>query len=88
MRTLRVLESFESAAALLDAVRAANRATDAPPRVVADASGQRIALAADDADATVAGWRGLTSQPDLDMAALVAEDHRAETLLAKTQGVA
>jgi 8-oxo-dGTP pyrophosphatase MutT (NUDIX family) len=77
LRTLRVLESFDTATALLDAAREANRATDGPPRVVADASGQRIAFAADDGEAAVPGWRSLTSQPDLDVAALLAEDRLA-----------
>ena len=84
LRTLRVLESFTSAAALLDAVGDANRATDAPPLVVADASGQRVALDDDDLDGAVRGWRSLTSQPDLDTAALLAADRE----LAQRQGVA
>jgi 8-oxo-dGTP pyrophosphatase MutT (NUDIX family) len=88
LRTLRVLESFESAGALLDAVREANREPDRPPLVVADASGQRVALATDDIDLAVAGWRRLTSQPAVDTAALLAEAHRAEAQLAKTRGVA
>ena len=88
LRTLRVLESFESADALLDAVRAANREPDRPPLVVADASGQRVALATDDGELAVSGWRRLTSQPDVDTAALLAEAHRVEAELAKTQGVA
>jgi 8-oxo-dGTP pyrophosphatase MutT (NUDIX family) len=78
LRTLRVLASFDSAAALLDAVRVANDATDRPPLVVADASGRRIALPNDDVVAAVRGWPTLTSQPDLDMAALQAEDARLE----------
>jgi 8-oxo-dGTP pyrophosphatase MutT (NUDIX family) len=77
LRTLRVLESFGTASALLEAVRAANSATDAPPHVVADASGQRIAFANDDVDAAAPGWRSLTSQPDVDVAALLAEDRHA-----------
>jgi 8-oxo-dGTP pyrophosphatase MutT (NUDIX family) len=88
LRTLRVLESFASADALLDAVRVANREPDRPPLVVADASGQRVALATDDGELAVSGWRGLTSQPDVDIAALLAEAHRVEAELAKTQGVA
>lgn len=88
LRTLRVLDSFESAAALLEAVGKANRAPDRPPLVVADASGQRIAFAADDADASRAGWQTLTSQPAVDTAALLADAHRAEAELAKTRGVA
>jgi 8-oxo-dGTP pyrophosphatase MutT (NUDIX family) len=73
LRTLRVLESFDSAAALLDAVRVANRASHHPPLVVADGSGRRIALPGDATDAAVRGWPTLTSQPDLDTAALLAE---------------
>ncbi len=73
LRTLRVLESFASATALLDAVRDANRATDRPPLVVPDASGQRVALPGDDLDSATRGWRTLTSRPDLDGAALLAE---------------
>jgi 8-oxo-dGTP pyrophosphatase MutT (NUDIX family) len=83
LRTLRVLERFDSASALLEAVREANRAPDRPPFVVADASGQRIALADDDISDAVPGWRSLTSQPDLDTAALLAEHE-----LARRQGVA
>ena len=88
LRTLRVLEPFDSAEALLDAVREANRRPDRPPLVVTDASGQRIALATDDAASAAEGWRALTSQPDVDVAALLAEAHRAEDDLAKTRGVA
>lgn len=73
LRTLRVLESFASATALLDAVRDANRAIDRPPLVVPDASGQRVALPGDDLDSATRGWRTLTSRPDLDGAALLAE---------------
>jgi 8-oxo-dGTP pyrophosphatase MutT (NUDIX family) len=73
LRTLRVLESFESATALLDAVRAANHAADGAPLVVPDFSGQRIALAADDGALAVEGWRSLTSRPDLDTAGMLAE---------------
>jgi 8-oxo-dGTP pyrophosphatase MutT (NUDIX family) len=73
LRTLRVLESFATAAALLDAVRDANRATDRPPLVVPDASGQRVALPGDDLDSATRGWRTLTSRADLDGAALLAE---------------
>jgi 8-oxo-dGTP pyrophosphatase MutT (NUDIX family) len=73
LRTLRVLESFASATALLDAVRDANRATDRPPLVVPDASGQRVALPGDDLDSATRGWRTLTSRPDLDGAACLAE---------------
>jgi 8-oxo-dGTP pyrophosphatase MutT (NUDIX family) len=84
LRTLQVLESFTTAAALLDAVREANAAPDAPPLVVSDASGQRVALEGDDLDGAVRGWRSLTSQPDLDAAALLAADLE----LAPRQGVA
>jgi 8-oxo-dGTP pyrophosphatase MutT (NUDIX family) len=84
LRTLRVLESFDTAAALLDEVQRANEAADRPPLVVADASGRRIALRSD-ADATaVRGWPTLTSQRELDGAALLAEDRD----LARQQGVA
>lgn len=83
LRTLRVLESYATATALLDAVREANRATDRPPLVVPDASGQRIALSADDLDGATNGWRTLTSRPDLDGAALVTEHQ-----LATRRGVA
>jgi 8-oxo-dGTP pyrophosphatase MutT (NUDIX family) len=73
LRTLRVLESFTTAAALLDEVRAANHASDRPPLVVADASGQRVALTGDRPDTMVRGWPTLTSRRDLDTAALLAE---------------
>jgi 8-oxo-dGTP pyrophosphatase MutT (NUDIX family) len=84
LRTLRVLESFATATALLDAVRDAGRATDRPPLVVPDASGQRIALPDDDLRLAARGWHTLRSQPDLDAAALVAAEHE----LAQRQGVA
>jgi 8-oxo-dGTP pyrophosphatase MutT (NUDIX family) len=84
LRTLRVLESFTTATALLDAVRDAGRATDRPPLVLPDASGQRIALPDDDLRLAARGWHTLTSQPDLDAAALVAAEHE----LAQRQGVA
>ncbi len=83
LRTLRVLESFPTAAALLDEVRRANAAPDRPPLVVADASGRRIALRADDGSTAVPGWPVLTSQPELDGAAFIAEQE-----LASRQGVA
>jgi 8-oxo-dGTP pyrophosphatase MutT (NUDIX family) len=83
LRTLRVLESYETATALLDAVRDANRATDRPPLVVPDASGQRIALSGDDVGGATSGWRTLTSRPDLDGAGLLAEHQ-----LATRRGVA
>jgi 8-oxo-dGTP pyrophosphatase MutT (NUDIX family) len=73
LRTLRVLESFESAASLLEAVREANRAPDRPPLVVADAPGQRVALTGDDRDVAFPGWGTLASRPDLDTSALLAE---------------
>ena len=57
----------------------------APPLVVPDASGQRIALTPDDARVAVPGWRSLTSRPDLDIAGLIAEE---ELGLANRQGVA
>lgn len=85
LRTLRVLERFGSAAALLDAVREANRAPDRPPLVVPDVPGQRIALPGDDTSVAVRGWRSLLSisRSDLDAAALLAEHE-----LAEKQGVA
>ncbi len=83
LRTLRVLESYATAAALLDAVGDANRATDRPPLVVPDASGQRIALSRDDLAGATSGWRALTSRPDLDGAAFAAEHQ-----LATRRGVA
>jgi len=83
LRTLRVLESYGSAAELLDDVRRANDACDGPPLVVADASGRRVALRGDAAEPAVRGWPPLTSRPDLDAAALVAEQQ-----LAPEQGVA
>jgi 8-oxo-dGTP pyrophosphatase MutT (NUDIX family) len=84
LRTLRVLESFDTAAELLDDVRRANDESDRPPLVVADASGRRIALRGDDGAAAVRGWPALTSQRELDGAALLAEERR----LAQEQGVA
>jgi 8-oxo-dGTP pyrophosphatase MutT (NUDIX family) len=78
LRTLRVLDSFTSATALLDAVRAANTASDRPPLVVADASGQRIALPGDDLGTARRAWSTLTSRPDLDTAGLLAEHELAE----------
>jgi 8-oxo-dGTP pyrophosphatase MutT (NUDIX family) len=84
LRTLRVLESFDTAAELLDDVRRANHESDRPPLVVADASGRRIALRGDDGAAAVRGWPVLTSQRELDGAALLAEERR----LAQEQGVA
>jgi 8-oxo-dGTP pyrophosphatase MutT (NUDIX family) len=83
LRTLRVLESFESASALLDAVRDANHAVNGAPLVVPDFSGQRIALAADGGALAVEGWRSLTSRPDLDAAGMLAEQQ-----LTQRQGVA
>jgi 8-oxo-dGTP pyrophosphatase MutT (NUDIX family) len=70
LRTLRVLESFPTAGALLDVVAAASGATDRPPLVVADASAQRIALPGDAVDGAERGWSRLASHPDLDAAAL------------------
>jgi len=84
LRTLRVLESFTTAAELLDAVGHANRAADAAPFVVPDSSGQRVALGTDDLAGAARGWRALTSQPELDTAALLAAEHE----LAQRQGVA
>jgi 8-oxo-dGTP pyrophosphatase MutT (NUDIX family) len=84
LRTLRVLEPFETAAALLEEVRRANEASDRPPFVVADASGRRIALRSDAGTTAVRGWPVLTSQGELDGAALRAEDRE----LARQQGVA
>jgi 8-oxo-dGTP pyrophosphatase MutT (NUDIX family) len=84
LRTLRVLESFDTAAELLDDVRRANGESDRPPLVVADASGRRIALRADADAPAVRGWPTLTSQRELDGAALLAEERR----LAQEQGVA
>jgi 8-oxo-dGTP pyrophosphatase MutT (NUDIX family) len=83
LRTLRVLESYATAAALLDAVRDANRAADRPPLVVPDGSGERIALVRDEFAGATSGWRTLTSRPDLDSDALAVE-HR----LAARRGVA
>ena len=91
LRTLRVLESFESATALLDAVRDANHALDGAPLVVPDFSGQRIALAADDGALAVEGWRSLTSRPDLDTAGMLAEklaQKLAQKQVVQRQGVA
>jgi 8-oxo-dGTP pyrophosphatase MutT (NUDIX family) len=85
LRTLRVLESYESATALLEAVRDANHSLEGPPLVVPDASGQRIALTADDARVAVLGWRSLTSRPDLDIAGLRAVE---QLDVADQQGVA
>lgn len=85
LRTLRELESFESATALLDVVRDANHAAQGPPLVVPDASGQRIALTVDDVRVAVPGWQSLTSRPDLDIAGLLAEEQLG---LANRQGVA
>ena len=84
LRTLRVLASFPTAAALLDEVRTANAASDRPPLVVADASGCHIALGSDDGATAVRGWPVLTSKPEVDVAALLAEDRA----LARRQGVA
>lgn len=84
LRTLRVLESFDTAAELLDDVRRANHESDRPPLVVADASGRRVALRGDDGAVAVRGWPVLTSQRELDGAALLAEERR----LAQEQGVA
>jgi 8-oxo-dGTP pyrophosphatase MutT (NUDIX family) len=84
LRTLRVLESFDTAAELLDDVRRANDESDHPPLVVADASGRRIALRGDAGAAVVRGWPALTSRRELDGAALLAEERR----LAQEQGVA
>jgi len=83
LRTLRVLALFPTAAALLDEVRTANAASDRPPLVVADASGRRVALRADSETPAVRGWPALTSQPELDGAAFLAEQE-----LARRQGVA
>jgi hypothetical protein len=63
MRTMRVLAQFPNAASLLAAVSAAE--TDAAggvPKVVDDASGQRVAL--DDTERATAhvGWRALRSR--------------------------
>jgi 8-oxo-dGTP pyrophosphatase MutT (NUDIX family) len=84
LRTLRVLASFDTAAALLDEVREANDASDRPPLVVADASGCHIALHGDGAATAARGWPVLTSKPEVDMAALLAEDRA----IAREQGVA
>jgi 8-oxo-dGTP pyrophosphatase MutT (NUDIX family) len=88
LRTLRVLESFSSAGALLDAIRAASLATDQPPFVVADASGQRIALPDDPVAGAARDWSPLTSRPELDLAALRAEDEALGHELTGRQGVA
>jgi len=83
LRTLRVMEWFDTAAALLDAVRATDRAPDRSPLVVADASGQRVALAGDDPDLATPGWRSLTARRDVNTIAFLAEQQRAQQ-----QGVA
>jgi len=83
LRTLRVLALFPTAAAFLDEERTANAASDRPPLVVADASGRRVALRADAETPVVRGWPALTSQPELDGAAFLAEQE-----LARRQGVA
>jgi 8-oxo-dGTP pyrophosphatase MutT (NUDIX family) len=87
-RTLRVLEAFATSTALLDAVRAANVDPTQPPLVVADASGQRVALDdAERADAT-RGWRTLTSQPHVDLAAMDGDYRPGPASLAGRRGVA
>ncbi len=63
MRTMRVLARFPTAAALLDAVRAAERdAAGGAPKVVDDASGQRVALDAAERAGARNGWRALRSR--------------------------
>jgi 8-oxo-dGTP pyrophosphatase MutT (NUDIX family) len=83
LRTLRVIESFTTAAELLAAVRDANPTDGGAPLLVSDASGERVALAGDDLASATRGWRTLTSRPDLDGAALLAEG-----FIATRQGVA
>ncbi len=67
MRTLRVLARFTTASAFLDAVRTAERAAGGTaPRVVADGSGQRIALWPHEFEAAEPGWRALRSRLKVD----------------------
>jgi 8-oxo-dGTP pyrophosphatase MutT (NUDIX family) len=87
-RTLRILEQFETAAALLAAVRDANAAADRAPLVVPDASGQRIALTDDDRAVATRGWRALRSQPLLDLAAMDADFQPGPASVAARRGVA
>jgi 8-oxo-dGTP pyrophosphatase MutT (NUDIX family) len=87
-RTLRVLETFGTATALLDAVRAANADATQPPLVVADASGQRVALNDEERAAATRGWRALTSQPHVDLAAMDADYRPGPASLAGRRGVA
>ncbi len=63
MRTMRVLEQFGSATELLDAVRAAEiDAGSGAPKVVDDASGQRVALDDRERASAAPGWRALRSR--------------------------
>jgi 8-oxo-dGTP pyrophosphatase MutT (NUDIX family) len=87
-RTLRVLETFASAGALLDAVRAANADATQPPLVVADASGQRVALHDDERAVAAPGWRTLTSQPHIDLAAMDGDYTPGPASLSARRGVA
>lgn len=66
MRTLVLLERFGTAAALLDAVRAANGDRSGPPLVMSDASGEHVVLPGCDPSAARRAWRPLDSRPELD----------------------
>jgi len=87
-RTLRVLETFGTATELLAAVRDANRTTDTAPLVVADASGQRVALSPAERDGATCGWRTLTSQPEVDLAAMEPAFRPGPASIASRRGVA
>ncbi len=79
MRTLQVLEQFESAAALLESLRAVDAeatANGTAPWVIDDASGERVAHSFDDPMSRRRGWRALTSAWERDAAAEAA-DRRA-----------
>jgi 8-oxo-dGTP pyrophosphatase MutT (NUDIX family) len=87
-RTLRVLETYATASALLDAVRTANVDADRAPLVVTDASGQRIALDDHERASATRGWRTLTSQPLVDLAAMDGDYTPGPASLASRRGVA